>query len=250
MAELSAKLTRMETQGLLAFSHLARQVREPGQTLELNVEHLLTGVGPDDVVLVVLSTKNALVTRTHVRGRVPDVGALHALLMGADVAAEQLSRRTSTTPIPPLGRDEAALLDAAGLVDSTHDVDPLERTRVELELMLRQAATLKDAARELKVSSGRLRQRLSKERSLYGMKDGRAWRIPRFQFAKKGRLVRNIDQVLPNISSEAHPLSVHTWFTSPHQDLVAGIDQRPVTPIAWLEAGNDPTVVAKLAIEL
>ena len=43
-----------------------------------------------------------------------------------------------------------------------------------------------EAARTLKVDSSRIRQRLSGDpRSLFGVKVGKAWRVPRFQFDGK-----------------------------------------------------------------
>jgi hypothetical protein len=118
-------------------------------------------------------------------------------------------------------------------------------------MLLGESLSLDAAARTLAVSTGRLRQRLAPgERTLYGIKEGRAWKIPRFQFASKGRLVRGIDQVLPRIRPDAHPLAVAAWFSTPHQDLVVGEDDERVTPRGWLLAGRDPGAVAELAEEI
>jgi hypothetical protein len=84
---------------------------------------------------------------------------------------------------------------------------------------------------------------------LYGIKDGRSWRIPRFQFAGK-KLVRGLDQVIPRIRRDAHALAVETWFKTPHQDLVIGDDEKRVSPFAWLLGGNAPEAVAELAEEV
>ena len=128
------------------------------------------------------------------------------------------------------------MLDEAGFADAPRNADAggaLERSRIELELLLRESLTLEEAARALAVSSGRLRQRLGPtERTLYGIKEGRAWRIPKFQFASKGKLVRGIDRVLPRIRPDAHPLAVAAWFSTPHQDLVIGEREERVTPRA------------------
>jgi len=78
----------------------------------------------------------------------------------------------------------------------------------------------------------------------------RTWRIPRFQVSRQGRLLRGIETVMPCIRPCAHPLAVARWFTSPHQDLVAGGEEMPVTPLAWLSAGRDPVTVAELAREI
>jgi hypothetical protein len=89
------------------------------------------------------------------------------------------------------------------------------------------------------------------QRTLFGIKDGRSWRLPRFQFdAKKKKLVRGIDKVLPRIRLDAHPLEVVTWFSIPHQDLVVGENEEPVTPLDWLAGGRSPETVAQLADEI
>jgi hypothetical protein len=244
MGENTSKLTPDEAKGLAA---VAKRVPSKGRTAEVRPGKAAEGVGENELVVLVLSSTGAIVRRTAVPGR-PGVDALRAVLLGVDVAAERLATR-SYLPAPQLAAAEAELLDDAGFVEEDEGNDPLERTRIELELLLRESPLLEDAAHELKVSTGRLRQRLG-ERTLYGIKVGRAWRIPRFQFAKKGRLVRNIDKVLPAVSPEAHPLSIVTWFTLPHQDLVVGKQEKPATPLAWLEAGLDPEAVVKLAAEI
>ncbi len=253
MAEPTTKLTTEEARGLAALGQVAGRIRGRDASVTVDFQRGTTGVEPGEVVLLVMSADGALLGRRRVRTAAPTTRVLRAVMMGAEVAVEQLATQgTAPAAPPPLSAKDAELLDRAGFIESPDGADPLEHTRVELELMLRTSATLEEAARELKVSTGRLRQRLSSQvRTLYGIKvGGRAWRLPRFQFAKKGRLVRNVDQVLPSISPTAHPLSVHAWFTSPHQDLVVGPDDTPVTPIAWLEAGHDPALVARLAAEV
>lgn len=203
-----------------------------------------------EVLVLALGPDEAVMTRTRVARR-PDQRALEKVLLGASVAADRLDD-ASVGPSPPLTSAEASLLDAAGLVDAPGGTEAFDRTLVEYDLMLRESVSLAVAARELKVSESRLRQRLSPDvRTLYGVKDGeRAWRIPRFQFAQKGRLVRNIDKVLPRIRPDAHPLVVVRWFTEPHQDLVADDASAPMTPLAWLDARLDPGVVSELAAEI
>ncbi len=248
MTASTLKLTDREAKGLAALGSVAKKVPR-ARAVQVAVGKGSAAVAEGEVLVLVLSASGAAVGRTKVTGQPTDIRALRAVLQGADVAAGRLR---AADPPPPLAEADAALLDQAGLVEGSGGADPLERSQIELELLLRESLTLEDAARALRVSTGRLRQRLAPGiRTLYGLKlDGRAWRIPRFQFGKKGRLIRNIDKVLPSISPEAHVLSIYGWFTSPHQDLVAGKDERPVTPLSWLEAGLDPDVVAKLAREI
>jgi hypothetical protein len=151
-----------------------------------------------------------------------------------------------------LSAAESSLVDDAGFSEgSPTKPGALERSRIEYELMLRESLTLEAASNELGVTPSRLRQRLCVgNRTLFGIKDGRAWRIPKFQFQRRGQLVRNIDRVLPHIRPDAHALAVKTWFVTPHPDLVVGEDDKPVTPRAWLAAGRPVDAVATLAGEL
>ncbi len=208
------------------------------------------GGDASEVLVLVLGPDGAVLARTKVTRR-PDHQTLQAVMLGANVAADRLARRV-VAPSPPLTAGEGALLDEAGLVEEPDGGEQLERGLIEFDLLVRESLSLAEAARRLKVSQSRLRQRLSPDvRTLYGIKCGeRAWRIPTFQFAKKGRLVRNIDKVLPRIRPDAHPLAVYRWFAEPHQDLVVGDEETPLTPLVWLDAGYDRNVVGELAAEI
>jgi len=154
--------------------------------------------------------------------------------------------------LPQRMDDVRRWFEEAGLVEGPMDVpSALERTRIELEVLVRNSLTIEEAAKALRVSTSRIRQRLSsKHPTLYGIKEGRGWRIPRFQFESKGRLVRGIDAVMLHVRRDAHPVVVRDWFTTPHQDLVVGDDDERVTPRAWLSAGRSPDAVAALADEI
>jgi hypothetical protein len=173
-------------------------------------------------------------------------------LAGAEAAVTSLSAASVAEQAAQLTEAEASVLDRAGLLE-TKSTEPgaLERSRIELELLLRDSLTLGQAAKLLQVGTSRLRQRLgSKPSTLYGFKEGRGWRIPRFQLAGKGKLVRGIEKVFPHIRAEAHLLSVATWFSAQHPDLVVGDDEKPVSPLEWLSAGLSPELVAQLAEDI
>ena len=87
-------------------------------------------------------------------------------------------------------------MDQAGLVEGLLDApDALERSRMELEVLVRSSFTTEEAAKVLRMSTSRIRQSLSsRHRTLYGIKEGLEWRIPRFQFTSKGKLVRGIER--------------------------------------------------------
>jgi excisionase family DNA binding protein len=151
-----------------------------------------------------------------------------------------------------LTREEEAVLRSGGLRPDTLGADErylLYRATAEYADLLRDSYTVEQAARQLGVNGGRVRQRLARRpRSLYGIRVGRTWRIPRFQFEKR-RLVPGIEVVLPRLAKDLHPVAVYRWFTLPNQDLTVA-DDHAVSPLEWLRSGNPPQAVAELAAEL
>ena len=127
--------------------------------------------------------------------------------------------------------------------------DPIARTAFEYAVLRATALTTQKAAKRLGVNDSRVRQRLS-ERALYGIKAGDEWRLPAFQFARKG-LVPGIERVFPRLPKSLNPVAVYRWFHTPNPDLEEREGQgRALTPLQWLQSGNDPDVVAELAAGL
>ena len=124
--------------------------------------------------------------------------------------------------------------------------DPAIQAAVSYTSLLLTALTTEQAAARLGVTDGRIRQRL-KKRELYGIKLGKDWRLPRFQFADDG-LVFNIARVLPAVPRDLSPVALHHWLTHPDPDLV--LDGAPLSPLRWLQCGGDPQLVAELAQDL
>lgn len=228
---------------------MSKEVTKLSESARRSLVKLVGSVDEDQVFVVILGRREGLVSRTKVRGRRISPRELRLRLAGAEAAVEGLVAAPVTTNLPQLTAGEAALLDAAGFPARSDVAGALERSRIELEILLRESMSLEKAAESLGVSTGRLRQRLS-QRTLYGIKEGRAWRLPRFQFERKGRLVRGIDKVLPYVRPEAHLLAIAKWFSTPHQDLVVGDDEERATPLAWLLAGRPAEEVAALAEEI
>jgi hypothetical protein len=99
------------------------------------------------------------------------------------------------------------------------------------------------------VNDSRVRQRLA-ERALYGIKAGDEWRLPAFQFARAG-LVPGIDRVFPRLPKGLNPVAIYRWFHMLNPDLEGRAGQGvALTPLQWLQTGNDPDVVAELAAGL
>ena len=136
--------------------------------------------------------------------------------------------------------------------------DPIARAAAAYSALMETALSIKAVAEGLGRNESRIRQRLL-QRSLYGIRRGRNWLLPLFQFQVEDRqgaravkgVVPNVEQVFPALSPELHPVSVWRWFTSPSTELTTDeAPDRPVSPRDWLLAGRDPRPVAELARDL
>ena len=224
-----------------------------GKPIEVVLPKGVSSLGENETMVVVLrGSRMALVRRTRAVGASVTDRELRLRFEGAEAAVDDLTTEQSSPTSPQLTPAEAALLDEAGFVEADGDTTSgLERSRIEFGIMLSESLSLEAAGQALGVSPSRLRQRLG-SRTLYGVKEAGAWRLPRFQFESRSKLVRHIDKVLPAIAIDAHPLAVRNWFTTPHPDLVVGKGdaERPVTPLQWLSAGLAAKTVADLADEI
>jgi hypothetical protein len=136
--------------------------------------------------------------------------------------------------------------------------DPIAQAWAVYSALLETALTIKAVAHALERNESRIRQRLL-QRTLYGIRRGRSWLLPLFQFQVEERegtrtvkgVVPGIEQVFPALSPALHPVSVWRWFTSPSTELVADeAPDKPLSPRDWLLAGRDPKPVAALARDL
>ena len=174
-------------------------------------------------------------------------------LPGHRVVVVLSERGLTAEPLPEapaiaLSAAEAEALDAADFPeDEPGRLDALTLSGLEYQELLERSLTVAQAARRLDLTPGRLRQRLA-ARTLFGIKEGAGWRIPPFQFSR-GRIIRGLDEVLPAIREDAHPLAVQSWLASPHSDLLDE-RERPVAPLAWLAAGREVERVVELAAEV
>lgn len=128
-------------------------------------------------------------------------------------------------------------------------------TRGAYDTLLGDSLGVTEAATALGVNPSRVRQRLE-ARTLYGIKDGRSWRLPRFQFGGHRRVLKgtvpNIGEVLVRVPRDMSPLAVNQWFVTPNPDLHDRRDdeERPMTPLEWLNQGYSPETAAHLAAQL
>lgn len=150
-----------------------------------------------------------------------------------------------------LTEDEERVLASGGFDTSplrAEEAEPLTRTALEYARLLQSSLNAEQAAARLDVNPSRIRQRLAGEpRTLYGVKEGKSWRVPKFQFAGR-KLVPGIGQVVAALPRDLHAVAVQRWFTTPNPDLHADAEEeQPIAPLDWLRTGRAPEVVAELA---
>lgn len=165
-------------------------------------------------------------------------------LVGVSVVREPVALSED----PALSVSEEAVLARGGFDPAPHPGvpgDPVSRARAEHATLLADALSAREAARLLDVNESRVRQRLG-ARTLYGVKDGGGWRLPRFQFVGR-RTVPSLEVILPEVPAELHPVALRRWLTSPCPDLTLGEGDAPVSPLDWLASGGDPAPVVELA---
>jgi hypothetical protein len=165
------------------------------------------------------------------------------------VSAEEMTSALDTLPpIRPdaaaLSDDEAELYDAA---DFAEDEGAYARVTIEAAghtaRLLSTAYSANEVAELLGVSDSRIRQRRA-NRTLWAIEDAGGWVFPALQFEGAGgrrRQIRHLDQVLPAVPTDIHPLAVARLLTTVQPDLV--VDGQPVSPLQWLHNGGDVQAV-------
>lgn len=84
--------------------------------------------------------------------------------------------------------------------------DPVTRGVADYAALIAGSRSVAEVATLLGVEPSRIRQRLG-ERSLYGIKQGRSWRVPAFQLTSEG-LVPNVGSVLQALPADLHPIAL------------------------------------------
>jgi len=163
-----------------------------------------------------------------------------------------VARMAATAPThSALSGAERAVLDELDQeLGPTATPDPVEVAASEFNELCQASYSTQEAAAHLGVTEGRVRQMLTASPpSLLGLKRGRAWRLPRYQFSDSGGLVPGVQPVIESLPTELHPVAVWRWFVTPCSDL-EGDDEKPLSPLNWLRTGRDPRVPAQLARDL
>lgn len=167
--------------------------------------------------------------------------------------ALQDMRRTLFPPDPAadLSAPETAALRRGGFELaplSPESSNALARTTAEYAVLRSTSLTAGEAAQKLGVDPSRVRQLLA-ARKIYGLQIRGAWKIPIFQF-ENDRLLPGLDEVVPALPKDLHPMGIYHWFTTPNPDLAPEEFEREMSPREWLLTGHSPKVVAELAADL
>lgn len=163
-----------------------------------------------------------------------------------DVRAE-LRAEPAGAQLTPAEREELAVAGASPV--SAGNAGAANGERVGWRVVtLAGALDVAETAQLLGVDPTRVRQRL-RERTLYGLRvDGRAWRLPRFQFDDAGHEIPHLGEVLRALPPDLHPRSVEGFLFVPKPELSA--DGKPTGPRDWLSTGGPADPVLALASAL
>ena len=115
-----------------------------------------------------------------------------------------------------LTAEEVAVAQSGGLEAGTRNLDggdPLAMSVMTYASLVASGLTTLQAAKRLGVSDARIRQRL-KERSLLGIRSGRSWRLPVFQFTPRGEIPGWSD-VCARLPESVSPVAVERWLALP-----------------------------------
>jgi hypothetical protein len=187
-----------------------------------------------------MALSTAAFERVGVEIQPDEIDALLAEAVAAVVPSPPLASGTELTP------DEVAALQRGGVDPSPPAArvrQVLARSAAAYAALVGTAYTVAEAAQFLGIDESRVRHRLA-ARTLYGLRHGAGWRLPRFQF-EGGTLVPGVQRVFPSLEPGMHPLAVARWFTSPDPDLT--VEDVALSPRDWLLAGGDPDAVARIA---
>ena len=150
-----------------------------------------------------------------------------------------------------LTAEEQAVLREGGLtLERTPGPDPLAATAVKYAAIVKRSLSTKAVSQRLNLATSRVRQMIA-ERALYSFLIDGVRYVPDFQFVneeRRCRLVGNIAKVNRALNPRMHPVAVYNWFHLPNVDLFSNDDiDQTVSPLAWLEAGQDIDLVVLIA---
>jgi hypothetical protein len=156
-------------------------------------------------------------------------------------------------PATQLSESDRRYLEAGALDLSPRrrrDPDALADVTARYAALLADSEDVPEVAERLGVTRARVRQR-ALERSLLAIREADEWRFPRLQFAEGDgdrAPIRGLPAVAMALPLDLHPVAAWRFLTEPNGDLE--LDDRPVSPLAWLRSGGAPDPIVAIAREL
>src|SRR3972149_2666456 len=140
------QLSEAESQGVLAFGRAVEKVRKRTEPIQVRLARGAPPVDPASVLVVVVSSVGTLISRTLVGGQPVNLRELLLRLAGAEAAVGKLLLDAPAMRAPQLTAGEATLLDDAGFGEGSRETAAaLEKSSIELELLLRESLSLEEA---------------------------------------------------------------------------------------------------------
>lgn len=241
-----------------------RHAKPGGHDLVARLQRRLGELPPDSVrggnqVVIVIGSDDVIIRPilggadpARAAGRLSSsIGAIEAAL---DMERESEVASAAARDSKPLSPGELAVLQAGGFdlrPGKPGERDPILEGATHFARMVNGSLTVQEAAARLGgVNESRVRQRLLADPpTLYALKTGREWRLPKFQFQRRGT-VPGLEIVVAALPRDLDPVSVESWFMIPNPDLAVGEEERAVSPIEWLKLGGAPERAAELAKDL
>jgi hypothetical protein len=156
---------------------------------------------------------------------------------------------------PDLSAAEDAVLRRGGATDEELRLGPTllaiarRGTEEKYSALVKDSLSVEQAARRLRLSSGRIRQLLLAGQ-VYGFKQDGDWRIPAFQF-QGNKLVPGIGKVMAKVPRSLSLVALYNWLTTSNPDLRSEAEgDEGFTPLEWLRSGCSPEAAALLASAL
>ncbi len=185
----------------------------------------------------------------HARGITIEPQGLSSLL--EEALGDMRRTLFPSDPAADLPAEETAALRRGGfalLPGKRENANALARTAADYAALLATSLTVNQAAQTLGLDPSRIRQLLA-ARKIYGLQIKGVWSIPMFQFDGP-RLLPGLEEVVPSLPRDLHPVAVYRWFTMPNPDLFPENVDRELSPREWLLAGYAPRVIAQLGADL
>lgn len=187
----------------------------------------------------------------YLRGEIDFEDALREVT-GIDIGRDDLARILHGMYARPPTGPGLSEPDARALAAMGFSADPVVAAvmRVDRDIrMVRLVAaslSIDDAAARLGVTPSRIRQRIS-DGTLWAFDSDSGWLLPPALFTEHGE-VPHLETVVPHLSKDLHPLTVHGLLTQPQSSLI--LAGHPVSVVEWLTGSAATATNIELAIDV